>query len=104
MGIPILPVMVRSRVGNFRQKNYSAEDGVDGTIGLFRGTENSRNSIPNHSAEEKNAQNSAPWNKNISKLSIFRSEPFRGTENSRNSVPNRSAVEKMLGIPFRGKK
>ncbi len=27
---------VRSRVGNFRQKNYSAEDGIDGTIGLFR--------------------------------------------------------------------
>jgi hypothetical protein len=25
-----------TRVGNFRQKNYSAEDGIDGTIGLFR--------------------------------------------------------------------
>ncbi len=26
-----------TRVGNFRQKNYSAEDGIDGTNGLFRG-------------------------------------------------------------------
>jgi hypothetical protein len=25
------------RVGNFRQKYFSAEDGIDGTIGLFRG-------------------------------------------------------------------
>jgi hypothetical protein len=24
------------RVDNFRQKNYSAEDGIDGTIGFFR--------------------------------------------------------------------
>ncbi len=61
---------------------------------LFRGTENSRNSIPNRSIEEKNARNSVPWNKNRSKLSEFRSEPFRGTENSRNSFPNRSAEEK----------
>jgi hypothetical protein len=27
---------VKGRVGNFRQKNYSAEDGIDGTIGLFQ--------------------------------------------------------------------
>jgi hypothetical protein len=26
----------KPRIGNFRQKNYSAEDGIDGTIGLFR--------------------------------------------------------------------
>ncbi len=25
-----------TRVGNFLQKNYSTEDGIDGTIGLFR--------------------------------------------------------------------
>ncbi len=60
----------------------------------FRGTKNSRNSVPNNSAEEKNArnsgpetkivansrnssteekttQNSSPWNKNRSKLSKF---------------------------------
>jgi hypothetical protein len=50
---------------HFQQKNYSGEDGIDGTIGfvpaefrLFRGTENSRNSVPNHSAEEKNVWNS----------------------------------------------
>ncbi len=61
---------------------------------LFRGTENSRNSVPNRSTEEKNARNSVPWNKNRRKLSEFRSEPFRGTESSRNSFPNRSAEEK----------
>jgi hypothetical protein len=26
----------RSRVGNFRPNNYSAEDGIDGTISFFR--------------------------------------------------------------------
>jgi hypothetical protein len=61
---------------------------------LFRGTENSRNSVPNRSIEEKNARNSEPWNKNRSKISECRSEPFRGTESSRNSFPNRSAEEK----------
>jgi hypothetical protein len=30
------PSPLENRVGNFRQKNYSAEDGIDGTIGLFR--------------------------------------------------------------------
>jgi hypothetical protein len=29
------PVLV-SRAGNFLQKNYSAEDGIEGTIGLCR--------------------------------------------------------------------
>jgi hypothetical protein len=93
-----------TRVGNFRQKNNSAEDGIDGTNGYFR-----RNS--GCSAEQK--------------LSEFRSEPFRGREdnsefrsveqNSRNSLQNASAVQKRtrnsvpwhkknkntLGIPFR---
>ena len=50
-----------ARVGNFRQKNNSAEDGIDGTNGYFR-----RNS--GCSAEQK--------------ISEFRSEPFRGRENS----------------------
>jgi hypothetical protein len=49
------------RVGNFRQKNNSAEDGIDGTNGYFR-----RNS--GCSAEQK--------------ISEFRSEPFRGRENN----------------------
>jgi hypothetical protein len=70
-----------ARVGNFRQKNNSAEDGIDGTNGYFR-----RNS--GCSAEQK--------------ISEFRSEPFRGREKnsefrsveqkieaiSRNSLPN----------------
>jgi hypothetical protein len=49
------------RVGNFRQKNNSAEDGIDGTNGYFR-----RNS--GCSAEQKPTE--------------FRSEPFRGIENN----------------------
>jgi hypothetical protein len=49
------------RVGNFRQKNNSAEDGIDGTNGYFR-----RNS--GCSVEQK--------------ISEFRSEPFRGRENN----------------------
>jgi hypothetical protein len=40
------PNPLENRVGNFRRKNYSAEDGIDGTIGLFR-----RNS--GYSAEQK---------------------------------------------------
>ena len=54
-------ILVGSRVGNFRQKNNSAEDGIDGTNGFFR-----RNS--GCSAEQK--------------ISEFRSEPFRGRENN----------------------
>ncbi len=49
------------RVGNFRQKNNSAEDGIVGTNGYFR-----RNS--GCSAEQK--------------ISEFRSELFRGRENN----------------------
>ncbi len=66
------------RVGNFRQKNYSAEDGMNGTIGSFR--RNSDCSVPNHSLEEKNAWNSVQWKKIEA--------------NPRNSVPNHSAEEK----------
>ncbi len=72
------------RVGNFRQKNNSAKDGIDGTNGYFR-----RNS--GCSAEQKTSE--------------FRSESFRGRENnsefrsveqkivanSQNSFPNPSA-------------
>jgi hypothetical protein len=42
----------------FPTKNNSAEDGIDETNSLFHGTENSLNSVPNPSADEKNAQNS----------------------------------------------
>ncbi len=49
------------RVGNFRQKNNSVEDGIDGTNDYFR------------------------WNSGCSaeqKTSELRSEPFRGRENN----------------------
>ncbi len=55
---------------------------VQAEFRLFRGTENSRNSVPNRFAEEKNAHNSVPWNKIRSKRSEFRSEPFRGRDNN----------------------
>jgi hypothetical protein len=65
--------MLQIRVGNFRQKklfrgrlyrrnNYCL---VTAEFRLFRGTEKSRNSVPNRSAQEKNARNSVPWNKKI---------------------------------------
>jgi hypothetical protein len=104
---------VADRVGNFREKNNSAEDGIDGTNGYFR-----RNS--GCSAEQK--------------ISEFRSEPFRGREKnsefrsveqkieaiSRNSLPNipaedkrtrnsvlwnkyRSKLSEFRSEPFRGK-
>ncbi len=111
-----MTVCISSRVGNFRQKNYSAEDGIDGTIGLFRrnsgcsaeqkilgipfrtvpqrrkmlgilyhGTKleaNARNSVLNHSAEEKTTRNSVPWKKTVSKHLEFCSEPFCGRDNN----------------------
>jgi hypothetical protein len=80
--------MSESRVWNFRRKNNSAVDGIDGideTIGSDRipavpQKRNSRNSIPNYFTEEKNARNFVPWNKKES--------------NSRNTIPNNSAEEK----------
>ncbi len=44
---------------------------VSGEFRLFRGTENFRNSVPNHSTEEKNARPGLPWNKNRNNLSEF---------------------------------
>jgi hypothetical protein len=77
----------RYRVGNFRQKNNSAEDGIDGInkwlfpteFQLFCGTENL--GIPFRTLPRKRKQ-----------LGI----PFRGPKieiNSHNSVPNHSAEE-----------
>jgi hypothetical protein len=43
---------------------------------------NSRNSVPNPSAEEKTTRNSVPRNSNRSKLSELPSEPFSGRENN----------------------
>ncbi len=69
-----------NRVGNFRQKNNSAEDGIHGTNGYFR-----RNS--GCSAEQK--------------CSEFRSEPFRGRENNSEFRSVDQKQKQMLGIPFR---
>jgi hypothetical protein len=75
------------RVGNFRQKNYSAEDGMDGTLGLFR-----RNS--GCSAEQKTFRilfQPISWKRLM--LGILNS----GTKieaNPRNFVLNYSAEEK----------
>jgi hypothetical protein len=44
----------------------------------FRGTENSRNSVPDRSAEEKNARNSVPWKKIEANSLEFRSEACLG--------------------------
>jgi hypothetical protein len=67
------------------------EDGIARSMGisdgfrLFSGTENSQNSVPNPSAEEKTTQKSIPWNKIEGTLGItFRI--LRGRENNRNSV------------------
>jgi hypothetical protein len=68
----------KTRVSNFRQINYSAEDGIDETNDLFRrnsgcSAEQITLGIPfrTHSVEEKNALNSVLWNKTRSKLSEF---------------------------------
>ncbi len=52
---------------------------------LYHGTKleaNARNSVLNHSAEEKPIRNFVLWNKNISKHLEFCSEPFRGRDNN----------------------
>jgi hypothetical protein len=86
---------------------------------MYHGTKieaNSRNSVLNHSAEEKTTQNFVPWNKNTSNHLEFCSEPilrkrkqlgilFRGTkleENSRNSVPKHASDKNMLTILYAG--
>jgi hypothetical protein len=82
-----LNLLLCCRVGNFRQKIYSAEDGIDGTIGSFR-----RNF--GCSAEKKTL--GIPFRiipQRRKKLGIL----YCGTKieaNSRNSVPNNSAEEK----------
>jgi hypothetical protein len=47
---------------------------------------NSRNSVPNPSAEENTTRNFVPWNWKRSKLSEFPSKPFSGRENSSEPV------------------
>jgi hypothetical protein len=68
---------------------------------LLRGPENSQNSVPNHSAEEKNARNSLPWNKNRSKLLEFRFESYCGRENNSDFRSLEQKQKQTLGILFR---
>ncbi len=60
---------------------------------LFRGTENSRNSVSNPSTDEKTTRNSVPWNKNRRKLLEFPNEPFSRRETTWNSVPRGTRIE-----------
>ncbi len=68
---------------------------------------NSRNSVPNPSAEEKTVRNSVPLNKNTSKISELPSEPFSGRENNsefRSVVPNSQKLSKFFSELFSGRK
>ncbi len=58
------------------------------SVGILavQGTENSRNSVPNPSAE-KTTRNSVPWDTNLSKLSEFVPNHFAEEKTTRNSVP-----------------
>jgi hypothetical protein len=89
------------------KKNYSREDKnsrnnwfVPAKFRLFRRTDNSRNDVPNHSAEEKKAWNSVPWNKNIGKFSKFPSELFPRRENNSKFRSVEQKEKQTLGIPF----
>jgi hypothetical protein len=68
------------RVGNFRQKNNSAEDGIDRTNGYFRRKSGC-------SAEQK--------------ILEFRSEAFRGRDNNSEFRSVEQKWKEALGIPFR---
>jgi hypothetical protein len=90
-------VLPNPRIGNFRQKNYSAEDGIDGTTGLSR-----RNS--GCSAEEETL--GIPFRTTPQRRKMF-GILYRETKieaSPWNSVPNHSAEEKPARIPFRGTK
>jgi hypothetical protein len=84
---------VKTRVGNFRQKNYSAEDGIDGITGLFR-----RNS--GYSAEQETL--GIPFRTTPQRRKMFESL-YRETKieaNTWNSVPNHS-TERETNSEFR---
>ncbi len=84
---------VSSRVGNFRQKKFSAEDGIDGTIGLFR-----RNS--GCSVEKKTL--GIPFRTILQKIKQLEI-PFHRTKieaNSRNSLPKNFVDENTFSILF----
>jgi hypothetical protein len=80
-------ILFSVRVGNFRQKNNSAEDGIDGTNGYFQ-----QNS--GCSAEQKMI--GIPFRTLLRKRKQLKI-PFRGLKleaNSPNSLPNPAAEEK----------
>jgi hypothetical protein len=62
---------------------------------------NSRNSVPNPSAEEKTTRNSVPLNKNRSKLSEFPSEHFSAREKNLEFRSVEQKKKNTLGIPIR---
>jgi hypothetical protein len=82
IGLAISDNKVFLRRQNRRNKWFVPADFL-----LFRGTENSLNSVPNHSAEEANALNSVLCNKNRFKLSEFRYKPFRRRQNHSEFCP-----------------
>jgi hypothetical protein len=77
------------RVGNFRQKNNSAEDGIDGTNGYFRrnsgcSAEQKLTEFPFRTLPRNRKQLGIPFRgtKIEAILAEFRSEPFLGRENN----------------------
>ncbi len=104
---PFPPLAVWTWVGNFRQKiipgkTEETEQLVcSGRILAVLRNRNSRNSVPNCSAEEKIAQNSVPWNKIRSKCSEFRSETFRRRENNSEFRSVEQKYKQTPGILFR---
>ncbi len=62
---------------------------------LFRRTENSQNSAPNPSAEEKTTRNSVPRTEIEAKSSFL--NPSAKEKTTRNFVPNHSEAEKTTG-------
>ncbi len=90
------------------KKNYSAEDGIDGTIGLFRrnsGCSAEQNILEFRSEPfrrgEKCSEFFLPWNKIRCKHSEFRSEPFRGRINNSEFRSVEQKNKQTLGILFR---
>jgi hypothetical protein len=93
MSRPYLDACIPSRVGNFRQNNYSTEDGIDRTIGLFL-----RNSV---CSVEKNSL--GILFQTVRQRRKMLRKRYHGTKieaNSRNSFLSHSMEQKTLGIPF----
>jgi hypothetical protein len=68
---------------------------------LYHGSKleaNARNSVLNHSSEEKTTRNSVPWNKNISKYLESCSKPFHGRDNNSEFRLKHVSDENVLSI------